>query len=96
MKSQYEFARDNVQSIGVGVDNNQHIGGEPVTAQNIKLVAFSKIIIIKLIDGILEVVSQFAILILVALIVMMLFRNFDSKSLLDNYKFEIKKAKDIS
>jgi ATP-dependent metalloprotease len=27
---------------------------------------------------------------------MMLFRNFDSKSLLDNYKFEIKKAKDIN
>jgi hypothetical protein len=25
----------------------------------------------------------------------MLFRNFDSKSLLDNYKFEIKKAKDM-
>lgn len=31
-----------------------------------------------------------------ALVIMMLFRNFDSKSLLDNYKFEIKKAKDIS
>ena len=26
---------------------------------------------------------------------MMMFRNFDSKSLLDSYKFEIKKAKDI-
>ena len=26
----------------------------------------------------------------------MLFRNFDSKSLLENYKFDIKKAKDIS
>jgi hypothetical protein len=25
----------------------------------------------------------------------MLFKNFDSKSLLENYKFEIKKAKDI-
>jgi len=31
-----------------------------------------------------------------AMVVMMLFRNIDSKSLLDNYKFEIKKAKDIS
>ena len=30
-----------------------------------------------------------------AVVVMMLFKNFDSKSLLDNYKFEIKKAKDI-
>lgn len=26
---------------------------------------------------------------------MMLFRNFDTKSLIDNYKFDIKKAKDI-
>jgi ATP-dependent Zn protease len=26
---------------------------------------------------------------------MMVFRNFDSKSLLDNYKFEIKKSKDM-
>lgn len=25
----------------------------------------------------------------------MIFRNFDSKSLLDNYKFEIKKSKDM-
>ena len=31
-----------------------------------------------------------------AMVVMMLFRNIDSKSLLDNYKFEIKKAKEIS
>ena len=30
-----------------------------------------------------------------ALVFMMIFRNFDSKSLLDNYKFEIKKAKDM-
>jgi ATP-dependent Zn protease len=30
------------------------------------------------------------------LIIMMLFKNIDSKSLIDNYKFEIKKAKDIS
>jgi len=30
-----------------------------------------------------------------AVSVMMLFRNFDSKSLLDNYKFEIKKAHDM-
>lgn len=31
-----------------------------------------------------------------AVVVMILFRNFDSKSLIDNYKFDIKKAKDIS
>jgi ATP-dependent metalloprotease len=34
--------------------------------------------------------------VILAVVIMMLFRNFDSKSLLDNYKFEIKKAKDIS
>jgi hypothetical protein len=34
-------------------------------------------------------------LVVFALAIMMVFRNFDSKSLLDNYKFEIKKAKDM-
>lgn len=29
-------------------------------------------------------------------LILMVFKNFDSKSLQDNYKFEIKKAKDIS
>jgi hypothetical protein len=44
----------------------------------------------------LELFFQCAALGLFAVVVMMLFRNIDSKSLLDNYKFEIKKAKDIS
>lgn len=39
---------------------------------------------------------QLITLVILALAVMMVFKNFDSKSLLDNYKFEIKKAKDIS
>jgi ATP-dependent Zn protease len=38
---------------------------------------------------------QILTLIAFALMVMMIFRNFDSKSLLDNFKFEIKKAKEM-
>ena len=38
---------------------------------------------------------QIVTLVIFALAVMMIFRNFDSKSLLDKYKFEIKKSKDM-
>jgi ATP-dependent Zn protease len=44
---------------------------------------------------VLELFFQVLSLVAFALLVMMLFRNFDSKSLLDNYKFEIKKAHDM-
>ncbi len=43
----------------------------------------------------LDLFFQILTIIIFALVIMMLFRNFDSKSLLDNYKFEIKKAKDM-
>ena len=35
-------------------------------------------------------------MVVLALFVMMVFHNFDNKSMLEGYKFEIKKAKDIS
>lgn len=38
---------------------------------------------------------QILTLVIFAVVIMMLFRNFDSKSLLDNFKFEIKKSKDM-
>lgn len=43
----------------------------------------------------LEVLFQGLTLVAFALILMMMLKNFDSKSLLDNYKFEIKKAHDM-
>jgi len=48
-----------------------------------------------LLDGALDLVFQILTLVVFALAIMMVFRNFDSKSLLDNYKFEIKKSKDM-
>jgi ATP-dependent Zn protease len=48
-----------------------------------------------MIDGALELLFQILTLVVFAVVIMMLFRNFDSKSLLDNFKFEIKKAKDM-
>jgi hypothetical protein len=46
-------------------------------------------------DGALDLFFQILTLVIFALVVMMMFRNFDSKSLLDNFKFEIKKAKEM-
>lgn len=48
-----------------------------------------------MLDGALDLVFQILTLVVFALAIMMVFRNFDSKSLLDNYKFEIKKSKDM-
>jgi len=47
------------------------------------------------IDGALDLFFQILTLVVFAVVVMMVFRNFDSKSLLDNFKFEIKKAKEM-
>jgi ATP-dependent Zn protease len=47
------------------------------------------------IDGALDLFFQILTLVIFAVVVMMVFRNFDSKSLLDNFKFEIKKAKEM-
>ena len=48
-----------------------------------------------LIDGVLDISFSILTLVAFALVIMMVFRNFDSKSLIDNYKFEIKKAKEM-
>jgi ATP-dependent Zn protease len=48
------------------------------------------------IDQGIDLVFSILLLIVFAIVIMMLFRNVDGKSLMDNYKFEIKKAKDIS
>jgi hypothetical protein len=43
-----------------------------------------------------DILFQVIMIAIVCIIIMVMTKNFDSKSLLDNYKFEIKKAKDIS
>jgi len=43
----------------------------------------------------LDIIFAVLFIIVFAVATMMLLRNFDSKSLLDNYKFEIKKSKDM-
>ena len=57
-----------------------------MTSQNLNKILF---------NGFLDLIFQILTLVVFALVIMMLFRNFDSKSLLDNYKFEIKKSKDM-
>ena len=47
------------------------------------------------VDGSLDLIFTILTIVIFAVVAMMLLRNFDSKSLLDNYKFEIKKAKDM-
>lgn len=46
-------------------------------------------------DNAIDLFFQVLTIAVFALVVMMLFRNFDSKSLIDNYKFDIKKAHEI-
>lgn len=48
------------------------------------------------IDGALDLFFQLLTLIVFAFAMMMVFKNFDQKSLLDNYKFDIKKAKEVN
>lgn len=43
-----------------------------------------------------DLVFQILTLVVFAVVVMMMFKNFDTKNLLDNYKFEIKKAKEMN
>jgi ATP-dependent Zn protease len=47
-------------------------------------------------DGALDLFFQILTLVVFALAIMMVFKNFDQKSLLDNYKFDIKKAKEVN
>lgn len=61
-------------------------GDTKFTPQNLNKILF---------NGALDLFFQILTLIAFALVVMMVFRNFDSKSLLDNFKFEIKKAKEM-
>lgn len=82
MRSQFEYAKDNLSTMGI----SEGLSGDKVTPQNLSMLLFS--------NG-LDLFFQILALVIFALVVMMLFRNFDSKSLLDNYKFEIKKAKDM-
>ena len=72
-------------------------GDTKLTSQNLNKVLFSNLNIstYAFIDGALDLFFQVLTLIAFALVVMMVFRNFDSKSLLDNFKFEIKKAKEM-
>lgn len=84
MISQYDFARDNIGTLGINL--NDAGDSTRVTSQNLNKILF---------NGFLDLVFQILTLVVFALVIMMLFRNFDSKSLLDNYKFEIKKAKDM-
>jgi ATP-dependent Zn protease len=52
-------------------------------------------IILDYLENTLELVFSILNLFLFALILLAAFRYFDGKNLMDNYKFEIKKAKDI-
>ena len=47
-------------------------------------------------DGALDLLFQILTLVVFAVVVMMMFKNFDTKNLIDNYKFEIKKAKEMN
>ena len=48
-----------------------------------------------MVDGSLDIIFAVLFIIVLAVASMMLLKSFDSKSLLDNYKFEIKKSKDM-
>jgi hypothetical protein len=90
------LARDNISSMG-GAAVGSIDGDTKLTSQNLNKVLFSNFNIstYPFIDGALDLFFQVLTLIAFALVVMMVFRNFDSKSLLDNFKFEIKKAKEM-
>ena len=49
-----------------------------------------------MIGGLIDLAFQLVFIALLAWLFLMFIKNFDSKQLLENYKFDIKKAKDIS
>ncbi|CDW81299.1 atp-dependent metalloprotease family protein [Stylonychia lemnae] len=85
VRHQYEFARDNLALSGIAMDGQ--VGDQKMNSQT-----FAQLILTSGIDLFFQMLFLGAI----AMGMMMVFRNFDSKSLLDNYKFDTKKAKDIS
>lgn len=49
-----------------------------------------------LVENGIDIAGQLIIFAIIGFLVLSLFHNFDSKSLMEGYKFEIKKAKDIT
>ena len=86
INDQYEYAKDNTESLGK-VKSSQ--------SKDARMKGESSTLTQHMINKSFEFVTKIIYLGAFAIVAMLIFKNFDQKSLYESYKFDIKRAKDI-